>query len=379
VPTAVADLRPHPRNYRRHPEDQLAHIEASIRQHGLYRNIVAARDGTILAGHGVVEAARRLGVETVPVIRLDVGPEDPLALKVLAGDNQIGQLAEVDDRALTEMLGELADLGQLLGTGYDEAMLANLLFVTRPATEIRDHDEAAHYVGMPEFEPEPKRITLVLCFDTEEQRQELADKLDLVIAKKQLGLWTAWWPEDFCDRYENVAVAGINYTMFAIGGGGGRPRPIVTNCHVYSCSLVLNSIPQRWRLVYNDDTDLCLQVLAAGWCTVLFNTFLAYKMRTMVVSGGNTDSLYQGDGRLRMARALERVWPGVVETKRRFQRPQYVVASSWRKFDTPLRLRPGVVLPTGTDERGLELRAVREVRSPRMRELLESNGGKKEA
>jgi hypothetical protein len=95
-------------------------------------------------------------------------------------------------------------------------------------------------------------------------------------------------------------------------------------------------MPYRWRLLYNDDTDLCLQVLSGGLCTVLFNAFLVQKLGTMVVPGGNTEDLYQNDGRLRMARALERVWPGVVTTDRRFQRPQHVVKDAWRKFDTPL-------------------------------------------
>ena len=68
---ALKDLRPHPRNYREHPEDQLAHLKQSIQKHHIYRNIVIARDGTILAGHGVVEAAKALGLETIPGCRLD--------------------------------------------------------------------------------------------------------------------------------------------------------------------------------------------------------------------------------------------------------------------------------------------------------------------
>ena len=68
--------------------------------------------------------------------------------------------------------------------------------------------------------------------------------------------------------------------------------------HVYSCTLVLNSIPHRWRGEYNEDTDICLQVLADGWCTILVNAYLAKKTHTMKTSGGNTDVLYQGDGRL---------------------------------------------------------------------------------
>ena len=112
--------------------------------------------------------------------------------------------------------------------------------------------------------------------------------------------------EDFFDRYENVAIGGLNYTMFSFKGiessdGKGRP-PYLLNCHVYSCLCIDNEIPFRWRGRYNEDTDLCLQVLSAGLCTVQLNVFLIAKVQTLKMKGGNSDQLYQGDGRLRMAR-----------------------------------------------------------------------------
>lgn len=64
----------------------------------------------------------------------------------------------------------------------------------------------------------------------------------------------------------------------------------------------------------------------------------------MTMKGGNSSQLYQGDGRTTMARSLERVWPGVVTTNRRFGRPQHVVADSWKKFDTKLIRKPGLDL-----------------------------------
>ena len=82
----ITGLKDHPRNYRTHPEDQIEYLMESIRQHGFYRNVVVARDSTVLAGHGVVEAARRLGLEKVSVIRLDLDADSPQALKVLAAD-----------------------------------------------------------------------------------------------------------------------------------------------------------------------------------------------------------------------------------------------------------------------------------------------------
>ena len=179
--------------------------------------------------------------------------------------------------------------------------------------------------------------------------------------------------EDFVDRYENVAIAGMQYYMFA--PNRDKIPPFYLNCHVYSCALILNSIPHRWRGRYNEDTDLCLQVLADGWCTVLFNAFLCRKIETMRMKGGNTDELYKGDGRLKMARSLERLWPGVVRTKRRFRRPQHVVFDAWKRFDTPLKLKPGIDLSKlEPNEYGMSLKQVKqEIKSKELRDLIKSH------
>lgn len=184
--------------------------------------------------------------------------------------------------------------------------------------------------------------------------------------------------EDFTDRYTNVGVSGLNYYMFSVNGS--KMPPFYLNCHVYSFSLINNLMPHRWRLAYNDDTDLCLQVLSGGMCTVAFNAFLAWKMTTMHVSGGNTADLYQGDGRLRMARSLERMWPSVVETKRRFHRPQHVIKTAWRQFDQPLIRRPDVdwaALEGTTNNYGLQLRQVKPVKSPVIQAMLDEQLGTK--
>ena len=194
---AVEKLKPHPRNYRTHPDDQLEHIIKSIKDHGFYRNVVAGRDWTILAGHGVVQAARKMKIETVPVIQLDLDPLSPKALKLLAGDNEIGHLGEIDDRLLTDMLKELklSDDG-LLGTGFDEKMLANLIFVTRPASKIADANEAAQWVGMPEYNEGSNLPCLVITFKTESDRGRFVKKFHLKIGLKRVKLraWTTRWP-----------------------------------------------------------------------------------------------------------------------------------------------------------------------------------------
>lgn len=181
--------------------------------------------------------------------------------------------------------------------------------------------------------------------------------------------------EEFSDRYTNVGVSGLNYQMFV-------PRstntPYYLNCHVYSCTLVNHAMPCRWRGIYNEDTDLCLQALAAGWCTVALNVYMADKDVTMKQSGGNTDVLYKGDGRLKMANSLKRQWPYVVETRRRFNRPQHVIRGAWRAFDHPLIRRPDIdwsALPA-VDEFGVELHQIgTEVQSEEMRRLVDEWGG----
>lgn len=127
--------------------------------------------------------------------------------------------------------------------------------------------------------------------------------------------------EEFTDRYTNIGVSGMNYTMFA----NGVLKPFYLNRRVYSASLINNEMPYKWRLYYNDDVDLCLQVLTGGLCTVLFNLYLVTKLKTMLVKGGNTSDLYQGDGRFVMARSIEEVWPQYCRTIRRFGRAQHHV------------------------------------------------------
>lgn len=204
---APGTLRPHPNNYQDHPPDQLTHLIESLKSNGVYRNVVIARDGTILAGHGVVQAAVQLGLEKIPVQRLDLDPDDPRALKLLIGDNEISHLADRDDRALAEMLKSIADEVGLLGTGYDEMMLANLVLVTRPESEIADINEAAEWVGMPEFEEEALAPRCVVSFrSTEDREQFMAAIGATVINKKTEGVWSIWWPEK-----EKEALASMRF------------------------------------------------------------------------------------------------------------------------------------------------------------------------
>lgn len=156
-----------------------------------------------------------------------------------------------------------------------------------------------------------------------------------------------WYTEEFADRYANVALAGLQYDMFAPQGRLTRPwsKPLILNTRIYSCTLIDNAIPFRYRGTYNDDTDLSLRVLKAGYCTALVCAFFCKKMRTMHVPGGNTPIYVQDgtgfDGRLEMAKSLVRQHPDVTRITWKWGRWQHHV--DYRPFKhNRLRLRQPV-------------------------------------
>jgi len=158
--------------------------------------------------------------------------------------------------------------------------------------------------------------------------------------------------ETFVDRYSNIRLAGMQYEMFA-----PRKRkhpPMILNTRIYSCILIDNSTPHRWRGRYNEDTDLSLRCLKDGDCTVLFYAFLADKAATMTMKGGNTDQLYQGDGRLQMAQSLQDQHPDVTTIKWKWGRWQHHVDYS-RFRANRLILRRDIIVPDGVDNFGMTL------------------------
>ena len=193
----VNELKEHPRNYKQHPEQQLEHIIKSIEEHGFYRNIVIAKDNTILAGHGVALACKSMGKQKVPVIRLDIDSDSTQALKVLTSDNEIGNLAMVDDRQLSEVLKDILDDDlDLTGTGFNEDQLSALIYTTRDANEIQTIDEANEWVGIADYDNTPDSIKIMVHFDTEEDRDNFMQLLNNPHVNYKMGkTWKIWYPE----------------------------------------------------------------------------------------------------------------------------------------------------------------------------------------
>jgi len=161
--------------------------------------------------------------------------------------------------------------------------------------------------------------------------------------------------EDFVDRYANVVIAGFNYDFFA---KAKEPLPaFVMNTRIYSCLLIQNSLPMRWRGRYNEDTDLSIRALKAGLCTIQFNAFLQEKATTQTMAGGNTDEFYSKEGTLPKSQMIERLHPDVAEVVWRFNRWHHHVDYSVFKHNTLVK-RYGVVVPEGINEYGMKLQEI---------------------
>lgn len=174
--------------------------------------------------------------------------------------------------------------------------------------------------------------------------------------------------EDFIDRFENVPVSGFQYKFFC--ADNTYYPAYVANTRIYSCLLIQNDCPFRWRGRYNEDTDLSLQVLKAGLCTIQFNAFLQGKMGTQILKGGNTEEFYHAEGTLdksqyvpgkinaegtiNKSQMLVDLHPDVATMVFKYQRwHHYVDYSSFKK--NKLIYKKDAIVPKGINEYGMKL------------------------
>lgn len=141
----VAALVPFARNARTHSDEQVAQIAASIREWGWTVPVLIDEAGTIIAGHGRVLAAQRLGLPEVPVMVATGWSEAKRRAYVIA-DNKLALNAGWDEELLRLELGELKGLGVDLGlTGFGELELEKLLLGADD--DDGDPDEAPRAAG----------------------------------------------------------------------------------------------------------------------------------------------------------------------------------------------------------------------------------------
>lgn len=143
----TAKLLPYARNARTHSDDQVAQIAASIAEFGFTNPILAGSDGVLVAGHGRLAAAQKLGLAVVPVVVLDhLTPTQRRALVI--ADNRIAENAGWDDAMLRIEIASLQDDDfDVSLTGFDADALAELMAGDEPDGEGETDDDAVPEVS----------------------------------------------------------------------------------------------------------------------------------------------------------------------------------------------------------------------------------------
>lgn len=137
----VADLIPYARNSRTHNEEQIAQIMASIKEFGFTNPILIGGDKVIIAGHGRLLAAQRLGLTEVPVISLPDLTETQRKALVIA-DNKIALNAGWDEEMLALEMKELEESDFNLDIlGFSEDELKELENFGEPQTEAKSEED----------------------------------------------------------------------------------------------------------------------------------------------------------------------------------------------------------------------------------------------
>lgn len=131
----VSELIPYVRNARTHSEAQVSQIAASIREFGFLSPILVAEDNTILAGHGRLAAALKLGLKKVPCVKENHLTETQKRAYIIA-DNKLSLNAGWDNELLAVELSELegADFNLDL-LGFDEAELSSIFDADKDVNE----------------------------------------------------------------------------------------------------------------------------------------------------------------------------------------------------------------------------------------------------
>src|SRR4029450_4983177 len=126
-PTSVRELRPHPNNARTHSKKQIRQIAKSIQRFGFCNPVLVDDQGQIIAGHGRVAAAKLLGIEHVPTVKLAHLSDAEKRAYILA-DNRLAEKAGWDREILSIELQALVSLDfEVELTGFETAEIDLIL------------------------------------------------------------------------------------------------------------------------------------------------------------------------------------------------------------------------------------------------------------
>tara|TARA_R110000868_G_scaffold85502_9_gene240529 strand:- start:1074 stop:1595 length:522 start_codon:yes stop_codon:yes gene_type:complete len=158
----VADLIPYAMNSRTHSDEQVAQIAASIREFGFTNPVLIDENNNLIAGHGRVLAARKLGFPEVPAVVV-TGLDENRRRALVIADNKLALNAEWDqEKLLVELQSMTVDMQKLVGFSQDElvALLTPAYFAPGTEDDQGKLDELA-----------PKMVTCPHCAEEWDLRE----------------------------------------------------------------------------------------------------------------------------------------------------------------------------------------------------------------
>lgn len=211
----IEALIPYARNSRTHSDAQVAQIAASIREFGWTNPVLVDGSNGIIAGHGRVLAARKLGFEQVPVIELAHLTESQKRAYVLA-DNKLAENAGWDDELLRIELEALQAAGfDLSLTGFADDELAALMAELAGNEGLTDDDAVPEVTDDPVSQPGDVWLL-------GEHRLLCGDATDPVALETLMG-------SDLADMAFTDPPYNVNYANTAKDKQRGTHRPILND------------------------------------------------------------------------------------------------------------------------------------------------------
>ncbi len=139
-------LIPYVNNSRTHDDAQVSQIAASIKEFGFTNPLLIDSEGGIIAGHGRLMAAKKLGMDEVPTILLD-GLSDAQKKAYVIADNKLALNAGWDMDLLAVEIEQLKELDFDIGLlGFDEYELMDIFHKTEDFEVVDDFNETANFI-----------------------------------------------------------------------------------------------------------------------------------------------------------------------------------------------------------------------------------------
>lgn len=273
----VAALVPYARNARTHSDEQVAQIAASIREWGWTVPVLIDEAGTIIAGHGRVMAAQRLGLTEIPVMVAADWSEAKRRAYVIA-DNKLALNAGWDEELLRLELGDLKGLGVDLGlTGFGELELEKLLI---SADGDGDPDEAP----APPAEPISRPGDLWICG---EHRVLCGDATVRADVEKLLD-------GELADMAFTDPPYNVNYANSAKDKLRGKNRPILNDALGEGFEALLHTASANMLAVTKGGIYICMSSSELDTLQKAFRE-AGGKWSTFVIWAKNTFTLGRAD------------------------------------------------------------------------------------